>query len=378
VAGLVVGNLRSPVDEGLREFKDQLTALMIGAVFVLLAADVGLGEVAGLGWAAAAVLAALVLVVRPLAVWLATRNAEMPLRERVFISAIAPRGIVAAAIASLTAGTLSARSIEGGTELRALVFLVIAGTVVWAGIVAWPLASLLGLRLPARDRIAILGAQGLGLALARELRAAGQTVVFIDSDAQRCRAAEEGGFSVVFGDGLRERTLLRIPIEVVGTAIGATFNENLNSQFVRLARDTFGVKRGLVSVDSFDGERPPQHVVRQGADVLFDGPHDQELWDVRWRQGQVEILRAIKVDRSERPSPRSTLTRAERELFVPLTFERKGRVAPMSLSASLRAQDAAAVAVHRSKRQEAIEALLSLGWEVAPAAKDEIGTEQTA
>jgi hypothetical protein len=263
--------------------------------------------------------------------------------------------------------------------LRALVFLVIAGTVVTAGIVAWPIASLLGLRLPARDRIAMLGAQGLGLALARQLRAAGQTVVFIDSDAHRCRAAEEDGFSVVFGDGLRERTLLRIPIEVVGTVIGATFNENLNSQFVRLARHSFGVRRGLVSVDSFDGERPPQHVVRHGAEVLFEGPHDQELWDVRWRQGQVEILRAFKLDReSELGSPRTGPTRSERELFVILTLERKGRVAPMSLSVTPRAQDIAAVAVYRSKREEAVEVLASFGWEVAPAANDPLSTERTA
>jgi NhaP-type Na+/H+ or K+/H+ antiporter len=144
VAGLVVGNLKSPVDEGLREFKDQMTALMIGAVFVLLAADVALSDIRALGWKGIAVLTTLVLVVRPAAVWLATWNAEILDRERAFIAAIAPRGIVAAAIASLTAGTLSARAVSGGTELRALVFLVIAGTVIAAGVAAWPLAACSG------------------------------------------------------------------------------------------------------------------------------------------------------------------------------------------------------------------------------------------
>ena len=102
-----------------------------------------------------------------------------------------------------------------------------------------------------------LSLAGLGLALGRQLRDAGQTVVFVDADPQRCRVAEADGFTVVFGDALLERTLRRISIDVVGTANGITFNDNLNSQFVTLAQHTFGVKRGLVSVDAFDGDRPP-------------------------------------------------------------------------------------------------------------------------
>ncbi len=52
VAGLVVGNVKSPVDDDLREFKDQLTVLMIGAVFILLAAGIALKDIWALGWAA--------------------------------------------------------------------------------------------------------------------------------------------------------------------------------------------------------------------------------------------------------------------------------------------------------------------------------------
>jgi NhaP-type Na+/H+ or K+/H+ antiporter len=407
-AGLVVGNLKSPVDEDLREFKDQLTVLMIGAVFVLLAADIGMEDVRALGWRGAAVLGTLVLVVRPAGVWLATRGTGMAARERLFVSAIAPRGIVAAAIASLTAGTLSARAIPGGPEIRALVFLVIAGTVVAAGLAAWPLAALLRLRLPARDRIAILGAQGLGIALGRELRSAGRTVVFVDADPQRCRLVEDDGFPVVFGDALQERTLRRIPVELVGTAIGATYNDNLNSQFVGLARQTFGVKVGLVLVDSLEGDRAPQHVTRQGADVLFGAPHDQERWDVYWRQGQVEILKVAWGKNGERQPAEGHVTgpaeagppaqgarpaeagphaqgthpaeagphvqalRARGDVFALLTLERGGRTVPMSLAVAPRKGDRAAVAVHAARREDALTQLEGLGW--APAAAAEPGS----
>lgn len=111
VAGLLVGNLKSPVDEDLREFKDQMTVLLIGTIFILLAADVGLDELRALGWQGAGVLMTLVLIVRPIGAWLATRGTEMSAKERLFVGAIAPRGIVAAAIASLTAGALTSRAI---------------------------------------------------------------------------------------------------------------------------------------------------------------------------------------------------------------------------------------------------------------------------
>jgi NhaP-type Na+/H+ or K+/H+ antiporter len=379
VAGLVVGSLRTPVDDDLREFKDQLTVLMIGAVFVLLAADVGLQEVMALGWRGVGVLATLVLLVRPLGVWLATLGTTLSGRERAFVAAIAPRGIVAAAIASLTASTLSERAVAGGTELRGMVFLVIIGTVVAAGAAAWPLATLLRLRLPSRARVAILGAQGLGLALGRVLRDAGQTVVFVDADPRRCRAAEEDGFQVVFGDGLQERTLRRIPIELVGTAVGATFNDNLNSQFARLTRQTFGVPRAYVSVDVLDRDRPPEHVTRNGGQVLFDRDHDQERWDVLWRQGQVEVARFIwrgpaveAPPSSQRGSDIAVVSgKADRDRAVVLALERGGKTSPMSMGTQPKAGDVALAAIDTTRRDEALEWLSAAGWEPAPTASRE-------
>ncbi|MFP8881856.1 MAG: sodium:proton antiporter, partial [Myxococcota bacterium] len=162
-AGVVVGNLRTRVDRDLREFKDQLTVLLIGLLFVLLAADVRVEQVLKLGWGGIAVLAGLVFVVRPLNVFLSTLGSELSTRERLFAAWVAPRGIVAAAVASLTATALEQQGIPGGAELRAMVFLCIAGTVLLAGLTAGPMATLLRVRLPGRDTVAILGAHGLAL-----------------------------------------------------------------------------------------------------------------------------------------------------------------------------------------------------------------------
>ncbi len=367
IAGVVVGNSQTPVDRDLREFKDQLTVLLVGLLFILLSADVGLEDVRNLGWRGLGVLGALIFGVRPLGVWLSTRKADLSLQEKFFISWIAPRGIVAAALATLTAATMESNEMPGGTELRALVFLTIAGTVLLAGFTARPVATLLGLRLPVRDRVAILGAHGLGLVLGKELRNAGLQVVFLDSDPKFCRQAEEAGFPVVFGNALEERTLLRAQFELVGAAVGVTSNEHLNSMFVGQAKELFGVPKGYVAVDALEGEKTPEYVRRQGAEVLFDGAHETERWDVRSRHKELEIEHfTFQPQKDEKGNVidgegKSALSR-NGDRFVILCIRRGGRTAPMSLPYSPREGDVASIALYLPERDAALRLLSEGGW----------------
>ncbi|MEE2638760.1 MAG: sodium:proton antiporter, partial [Acidobacteriota bacterium] len=205
VAGIVMGNLDTRVGAELREFKDQLTVLLVGMLFVLLSADVAFADIRELGWAGVIVVSGLVVIVRPACAWVATLGLNLPVRERVFIATIAPRGIVAAAITSITAASMDAEGLPGGTALRALVFSTIAGTVVLSGVLAYPMAWLLDVRLPRRERVAIFGARGLAPPLADALKEGGVPVLFVESDPRRSHAAEQAGHSVVFGDPLDER-----------------------------------------------------------------------------------------------------------------------------------------------------------------------------
>ena len=364
VAGVVVGNIETRVTEDLREFKDRLTVLLVGLLFVLLAADVPLADVRALGAPGVLVVAGLIGVVRPLAVWWSTRGRVVAAGERVFIAAIGPRGIVAASIASLTAATLDERGLAGGDALVALVFLTVAVTVVWSGVVAWPLAWMLDLRIPKRERVALAGATGLAVTLARELRAAGVPVVFLESDPNRARVVEEDGFSVVFGDPLEERTLLRARAELVGTAIGGTFSEHYNGLFVRHAVDAFEVPRGFVALESPLGDKTPSVAKQARADVLFDGAHDLERWDSRWRHHDVSVARFRYTTPAEpgesaprpRPSPRA----------VPLTHTRGTTTGPMHVTQALRDGDVAAFALYTPERTEAIADLAPRGWHPVP------------
>jgi NhaP-type Na+/H+ or K+/H+ antiporter len=365
VAGVVVGNSRTRVDRDLREFKDQLTVLLIGLLFVLLAADVRFEDVLALGWNGFAIVGLLVLVIRPLNVGLSTLGSELSLRERLFVSWIAPRGIVAAAVASVTATALESHGIAGGPELRAMVFVCIAGTVVLAGLTGGPMATLLKVRLPGRDTVAILGAQGLGLELAIQLRSGDVPVVFLDANPANCRRAEEAGFQVVYGDALQERTLQRARFENVGSAIGLTPNQMLNSIFASRAREHFGVSRGYVAAINPEAGLAPELVEREKIVVLFDGPHDVERWDVRSRHDELEVdfwmyggepEQDASADEGGEPTPKAG------ERFVILSIRRGEKTMPMHAGLSLAAGDIAAVAIHREERKSAEEILAAQGW----------------
>ena len=104
--------MRTRVDRDLREFKDQLSVLLIGLLFILLAATVRIADVRALGWNGLAVVGVLVVAVRPVNVWLCTVGSELTRKERWFIAGVAPRGIVAAAVAALAAGALDSHGLE--------------------------------------------------------------------------------------------------------------------------------------------------------------------------------------------------------------------------------------------------------------------------
>lgn len=374
VAGMMVGARTVPAERELREFKDQMTLLLVGLLFVLLAADVRLRDVAALGRRGWLTVAMLIFVVRPLSVFLSTRATQLTWAERAFIAGVAPRGIVAAAIASLTAAALDREGMAGGTALRALVFLTIAISVVTAGLTAHPLAILLKLRLPRRNRVAILGAQGLGVLLGRCLRQAEVPVVMIDSDPRRCREVAGEGFTVVFGNGLDERTMQRAQFELVETAIGLTPNEHLNNLFARHATEYFRVPRSCLAQDPGAGERLPQRPGHHAPEPLFETAHDVERWDVRFRHGTAELVRLSfsppakanrtdptngeMVDREAEPSPTPATGKAEQ--FLLLAVQRGDRVQPMTRTWRFRPNDTCFAVVEKTERAEALERLRKL------------------
>ncbi len=366
IAGMVVGNRPITGDRELREFKDQLTLLMVAMLFVLLAANVRMDQVKALGWAGAGVVATLVLVVRPLGVLLSTAGSDLPMRDRFFLAWVAPRGIIAAAIASLTVQAMAEHNLPGGDMLRALVFLTITSTVVLAGLTARPVASLLRLRLPERNRVALLGAEALGRRLAAMLRDQNVSVVLLDSDPLRCSLCEAEGLQVVFGDALQDRTMMRAQFELVDSAIGITSNEHLNRRFTRVARESFRVPRAFIAITPGRAEqvRPVGH--HHPPEPLFEVGHDLERWDVRVRQNAADLVYLVYQAPDNRPPPpaatEDTTSSRSKEMHIMMTVKRGTKVQPMSQKWAPKNGDIAGVLLHKPEREAALASLAAHGW----------------
>jgi NhaP-type Na+/H+ or K+/H+ antiporter len=371
VAGVVVGNMETRVSQELGEFSEHLTVGLIGILFVLLAADVRIGDVTGLGWPGLASVAALAFIVRPLGVALSTAGSELDGRERAFLSWVAPRGVVAAAIASLAAAFLEESGIPGGAEIRALVFLTIGFTVVVQGGTAALVARMLGVRAPGRDAIVILGAEELGFALGDVLRENGGHVIFADSNPGHCRAAQERGFPVVYGNALELRTLARMRLERARAVIGLTANNEVNSHFAGEARDEFGVRDGYVAVNRGSGEVTSRIVEKQESRVLFDGPKDVERWHVRFRHGEVAVRHFRYLEPEGAPEETGGADGAQEsranttgnvDPYILLAVKRGERWKPMCEGLEIEAGETSAVAIYQPAEERAHQELARIGW----------------
>ncbi len=285
VAGMVVGNLTGLKQE-LLEFKEQLTVMLVGMLFVLLAADVRLVDVQAVGWAGLLTIALLMFVVRPLCVGASTIGSDLTWREKAFLSWLSPRGIVAAAVASFFAQSMVEHGMSGGPELRALVFMVIAVTVVIQGLTGGPVASVLGVRKKQNDGYAIVGASALGRALAEILGGQGHSVVLVDRNPLEVAEAEVEDLPIVYGDATDENTLLRADVECRRGILAVTPNTAVNLLVVQSARDIVRHQVAtFVALNRGSSRARLERIQGDGHHVLFGQPVDMERWNhdlLRW------------------------------------------------------------------------------------------------
>ena len=283
IAGMTIGNSKTYIQQDILEFKEQLTVLMIGMLFILLAADVRLSDVQNLGLNGIVVVLFLILVVRPISVFIGTNRSTLDTPHKLLLSWIAPRGIVAAAIASLFVFELDRHGFDG-TQLRALVFLLIIITVLSAGLTGGWVASILNLKRKSQSGWIILGAHEVARTLSRLLKQSGNEIICIDEDPQSCLLAENEGIKVFFGNALEERTLQRAEPDSRKGIIALSGNEEVNYIFSQRAKHLSKEMDVLIGIkDSFEGITP-EMINETGGKIPFGRSADMDFWSSLIRQ----------------------------------------------------------------------------------------------
>ena len=245
VAGAVFANSSVPDERLLRHFKGQLTILSLSVLFILLAADLSIDSIFALGWGSLCTVLVLMFVVRPINILLCTWNSNLNWRQKVFLSWVAPRGIVCASIASLFGILLTQRGINGGDSIKALVFLTIIMTVVCQGLTAGFLAK--WLRITAMDTtgLVIVGCNPLSLLVAQFFQDRGEPVVMIDTDKQASEQAEAQNIRVIASSALDTGVLEEAGLLSMGTFLAMTNNGEVNFVLAQRAAEEFEPPRVL-------------------------------------------------------------------------------------------------------------------------------------
>jgi len=250
-AGIALGN--RPIDhrESMEEFGRDATLVVLSFVFISLAALIELDAITGLGLAGIAVVVGVALVIRPLVVLLATAGIERYTRgERVFLSAVAPRGIIPASVATLFAIELAESGGDGTAQtLLGSVFIVIFATVVLEAGFARQIGNALGVT---PMRTIIVGGGRVGRALATRLENRGEFVVIVEQDESEIERAREEGFTVHRGDATDAETLADAGAGDAKMVIAATGDDDCNLLVCQLSRSKFGVERIFARVNEPD------------------------------------------------------------------------------------------------------------------------------
>ncbi|WP_067151754.1 cation:proton antiporter [Pseudotamlana agarivorans] len=241
VMGMVLGNGKLKNLKELLYFKESLSVLLISILFILLAANINYQDLMLLyNWKTLVLFLCIVFVIRPLAVFLSTMNSSLTINERLFISWVGPRGIVAAGIASLFGSKLIKEGVEGAEYITPLVFTVVLGTVLLNATTARLFAKLVGVFLKKSDGILIIGASKVSRLLGHYLYENGRHVVLVDSNEKNIEKAKELGLEALTSNIYSDTLMDNIELNDVGYLMALTGNSDINKYAISKFSSDFG------------------------------------------------------------------------------------------------------------------------------------------
>jgi NhaP-type Na+/H+ or K+/H+ antiporter len=227
--GIALANQPFVSVQRIVEFKENLQVLLIGALFVLLSARLELSALEHIDLEVLIFLGLLVIFVRPLAVFVSSVGSGLSWEEKAFLSWMAPRGVVAAAVASLFAFQLRPVYPEAVDGMVPVVFAVIVGTVAIYGLTAAPLAQWFGLADPNPNGLLFVGASPWIRPVAQSVQELGVSVSLLDNNPTHVRHAREEGLNARKANVLSETVLDEIDLYGLGRLLITIPNDEVAS-----------------------------------------------------------------------------------------------------------------------------------------------------
>lgn len=268
ILGVALANWPKFPKDDILDFKESLSILLISVLFIVLAARLDLASVQQIGYTSLILLAIIMFVARPLGVWASSIGSKLKTNEKLMISWIGPRGIVAAAISSLFAIRLEEYGLAGTEFLVPLVFIIIIGTVLTQSLTAAFVGNILGVREPSSNGVLIIGSNPVALTVAKALKDHNVDVLMAHNNYSNIAKARMEGIRVYFGNPISEHADRNLDLIGFGHVFAMSMDQELNSLSELNFRHTFG-KQNIYRLRSTKDKNKND---RQEKDEYFQSP----------------------------------------------------------------------------------------------------------
>jgi NhaP-type Na+/H+ or K+/H+ antiporter len=290
VMGIILANQKYVRVKHIIEFKENLRVLLISALFVLLSARLTLEDLAHVNIGSVLFLFGLIFIVRPAAIFLSMIKTNLTTKEKLFLSWMAPRGIVAASISAIFSFSL----IEGGFESASLLvpytFIVIIGTVTIYGLSAKWVANKLNVAKPDALGVLFLGGHNWVRDMARAVKQLGFDVVIADTNAQNIRLAKRQGLNTFHGNIVTDSIPEELDIDSLGNFMALTPNHEVNTLACISFEESFDSAHVFQLNEKKSGIEGGNE---RGGRLLFGGIHNfktlNDLYGSGWKIDLVKI-----------------------------------------------------------------------------------------
>jgi NhaP-type Na+/H+ or K+/H+ antiporter len=261
VFGMTLANQKDLDVDDILDFKESLSVVLIGGLFVILAARIDLIALLSVGYEALLLLAGVMFIARPVSVFISSLGSDLSLQERLLLSWIGPRGIVCAAVAAVFAIRLVEIDARGAEMFVPLAFLIIIGTVVLQGTTSKYVAAWLGVRDPAPSGFLVVGGGRVGRMLAVALHEQGIRVLVADSDWENVSQARMEGLETYFGNPVSEHADRYLDLSGIGKVISLSGRTNFDVVASLHFRSIFGARNAYELPTAAEGEKTDKHRV---------------------------------------------------------------------------------------------------------------------
>ncbi|WP_223786836.1 cation:proton antiporter [Marinicella meishanensis] len=264
VMGMWLANSKNTPIEDILNFKESLTVLLISGLFIILAARLDWDAFMQIGWLSIFLFLVVQFVARPLKVFISTWGSELDLKEKIILSWIAPRGIVAAAVSALFALKLEQQGYADAPLLVSLTFMVIIGTVVFQSATAGILANKLGVSSSEAKGILMVGSNPVAIAIAQALNSHGFECMVSDSHWRYIREARMKDIKTYYGNVVSEHADQHLDLIGVGKLLAVSMNQDLNLLAATRYKNEFGRAHIYVLKGEDKGKGEKHSVAQEG------------------------------------------------------------------------------------------------------------------